>query len=147
MDTIKLTPNDLVGIDKRGLIVINGHRNISSYYNPDSFNFKCANETQQQMILRASPRLTLKQELQQLTNIDRLKKKLITYFNSLEKYKYLSSDDKIIKHRNLIKSKAIIKTYIKTLNQDKGFTIEKLEHQLRLCYKGNYVKCVKVVSL
>ncbi len=147
MEIIKLSPYDLVGIDNRGLIIVNGNRNISSYYNPSFFTFKCANPTQEAIIKKANPHLTLKSELQQLKNINLLVKKLKHYFNQLERIKSLSGDDLIIKKRQIIKSKAILKVYLAQLHQDEGFTLEKEEHQLRLVYKGSYVNAVKVIQL
>ena len=141
MKTIHLKPYDLVGIDNRGLVSING----DTYINPEYYNIKAYNPTQRKVIEQATPELSLHKELQQLTNIDRLKKKLITYFNNIEKLKYLSGDDRIIKQRSINKSNKTIKKYFKELRQDTNFKIERVENTLKLCYSGKYVNAVKVV--
>jgi len=143
MKSISLKPYDFVGIDNRGLVSVNGN----TYYNPKYYNFKAHNGTQQKIIEQAKPELSLKNELKQLTNIDRLKKKLIYYFNNREKLKYLSGDNKIIKQRHLNKSKQVIQKYLKELRQDTNFKIERWENTLKLCYEGKYVTSFKVVVL
>ena len=143
MKTIHLNPYDYVKVDERGLLAINGN----TYYNPKYYNFKASNGTQQRIIQQAKPELSLKNELKQLTNIDRLKKKLNYYFNHRDKLKYLSDDDRIIKQRNLNKSKKTIQKYLNSLRQDNNFKIERLENALKLCYEGKFVTSYRVVVL
>jgi len=144
---VKLTPSDYVGIDERGLIIVNGHREISSYYDPNHFKFKCANKTQLDMVKRATPRLTLKDELRQLKHIDLLKKKLTYYFKQLDKLKYLTGDDKILKQRAINKVKKHIRNYLRQLRGDTNFSLETVDRLLKLTYKGKYVTTCKVVQL
>ena len=92
-----------------------------------------------------SPEDILSKEIKSLRNGDLLKKKLTTYFNNLERLRYLSGDDKLLKIKSINKSKKIIKGYLNQLKQDANFNIKKLENAISLNYLGKYVSFTKVV--
>ena len=129
-EVIQLSSTDNLTKDFRGFHCING----DTYYNPKYYQ-----------IIRPSD--TVKQELKQLTNTDKLKKKLVTYFNNLNRLRYLSADDRIIKLRHIAKAKKTIQKYLSSLRGDPNFTMSKSENAIYLIYSGDYVNCKKVVVI
>jgi hypothetical protein len=89
----------------------------------------------------------LKAELKAITNIDRLKKRLITHFQQLDRLKYLSGDDRIIKLRHIAKGKRIIQKYLAELRRDSNFTINKSDSSISLNYSGKYAFCKRTVAV
>jgi hypothetical protein len=129
-ETIKISLTDKLSKDFRGFHCVNG----DTYYNPQYYQI-------------IKPSDTVEQELKQLTNIDRLKKKLITYFNNLSRLRYLSGDNKILKERSISKAKKTIQKYLSSLREDPNFNLTKSENAIYLAYSGAYVTARKVVVL
>lgn len=93
-------------------------------------------------------------ELKQLETITRLKNKLTTYINNLDKYNDLkrydtkgNEDNTILKHRSIMKAKKIIQKYLRELRQDENFTMQKIDkYYISLNYIGKYVTCRRLVN-
>jgi hypothetical protein len=98
-------------------------------------------------VIRLDKTKDLKCELKALINIDRLKKKLITHFNNIDRIRYLSGDNKLLKQRQINKGKKVIRNYLTNLKADANFTLESIEKQLILWYKGTYANAKRVVVL
>ena len=147
--TIHLKDSDWVGV-RDGIILIN----FKISYNPKYYTVIPSNNTQKGVIEKLQPQNTqpvntsvIDTELKQLLNIDYLKKALIRHFNSIDKLRYLSDDDALLKRRRIIKYKSTILKYIRQLKADANFNIETIEKRISLCYSGKYVTARKVVVL
>lgn len=148
-ETIQLKDSDWVGI-RNNLIIVN---RVQSY-NSKHYTIIPSNNTQKEVIEKLQPQniqpvdtSVIDTELKQLLNIDYLKKALIRHFNSLDRLRYLSDDDALLKRRRITKYKATINRYLQQLRQDTNFNLETLEKRISLCYSGKYVTARKVVVL
>ena len=89
--------------------------------------------------------LQLDYELNQLINMDKLKKKIITlnfHCDKLQEYKRycINKDDMILTKRRLIKAKQLVLKYLEILKQDTQFSISIVDNICYIMnYKGNYV--------
>jgi len=97
--------------------------------------------------IRLDKTIDLKAELKALVTLDLLRKKLITHFNNLERIRYLSGDNKLLKQRQINKGKKTIRNYLTHLKADANFNLESIEKQLILWYKGTYANAKRVVVL
>jgi len=97
--------------------------------------------------IRLDKSMDLKAELKALVTLDLLRKKLITHFKNLERIRYLSGDNKLLKQRQINTGKKVIRNYLTHLKADANFKLESIEKQLILWYKGTYANAKRVVVL
>ena len=129
-NVIQLSLTDKLSKDFRGFHCINGN----TYYNPKYYQI-------------IKPSDTVKQELKQLTNTDRLKKKLLTHFRNLDRLRYLTGDDRIRKLMNITKAKKTIQKYLTELRADPKFQLTKSENAIYLVYMGDYARTRRAVVI
>lgn len=97
--------------------------------------------------IRINKRIDLDSELKALTTLDLLKKKLNKHFNNIERLRYLTGDDKLLKTNRILKAKVTIRKYLNILRGDTNFKLIRREADIFLGYKGRYVTAQKVVVL
>ena len=150
METIHLKTGDWLGIDKRGLYRVNHN----TFYNPRYYNLTPETQTQRDIINRITPQPQeienkgVDFELKQLTIMDHLKKKIISYNNfqdKLQDAKQYGNEDKIILvNRSLIRAKNLIMKYHNQLKEDINFGIDYVgDTTYKMVYSGKYVNATK----
>jgi len=145
LNTVNITMSDTVQFIryKRVWLINNAKEYPSEQYklrivksNPVKPTSKPTDKTQQ-----------LKTELKSLRTIDLLKKKLLTHFRHLDRLRYLSGDNRIIKVKHINKGKRTIKKYITELRKDPNFVIKSNVGAISLNYVGTYANCKRMVVI
>jgi hypothetical protein len=147
VDLITILPSDKVGIDFRGFHAIE-REGVTHYYNPKYYRLPKPRQPKPKTTPQPQPDSNkLKSELKQLTNTDRLSKKLNTYFRNLNRLRYLSGDDRIRKLKHITNAKRIIQSYLRTLKADPNFELVKSEKGIYLVYMGDYARTRRAVVI
>lgn len=154
METISLSPFDYVKPVGENLLQISHNKTFSSTYNLKYCKIKACNGTQEQVInrlLNHNPRTVFDSELNALTSIDLLVKKINTYDNVVTKFLGLTrySDDKTqieLKRRSIKKHRATLNKYLEALKPDSKFSIERHDKTIHIYYKGQYVTTRRHIS-
>ena len=146
---VALSDRDTVTIEN-GLYKV---ESTTTYYNPKYYKLIPKTDNQKEIlkpkqeVKKVTPK-TVESELKQLTNMDRLKKKIETTnkaIETLEQAKNQGDEDKqILTTRKINKHRKTISKYLEQLKQDAQFNINKIgETCYKMAYKGQYVTATK----